>query len=36
MSGTWAGAATGYGRDQWYDESTPIPGATNSTYTLTT
>jgi hypothetical protein len=35
MTGTWAGAATGY-TYQWYDESTPIPGATNSTYTLTT
>ncbi len=35
MSGTWAAGATGY-TYQWYDESTPIAGATNATYTLTT
>jgi hypothetical protein len=34
LDGTWASGATGY-TYQWYDESAPIAGATNSTYALT-
>ncbi len=33
-TGTWSGSPTGYSY-QWYDEETPISGATGSTYTVT-